>query len=1126
MGFATDTQPSSPPRLVVQDHSQSERYSVAWSPTDNVFATFYHKYINIWNPVHARQILTVQHGEYINQVVFSPSGRLFASSSKTFSAYNREEKTIKIFDVFSGESIKTLQDTGGQIIGMTFVSGDDRLLTWAKNGLIQLLELPTGRPIRSYHHNSFGGDTKFLQLKASPDGKAIILLTETLGENKKNTITIFNTSTGNIVKSIPLGTAAEEFYISPDGKTIITTQRIDAYTSSITKLSLPDGKISRKINTWSIRQLVFNRGNNLANVAFLQGGLSEIDLNTGKTTYTTNQLPEKKWNISPSGRLAVSIDKSNLQILDIQERRLYNAADLLSKLAHPAKLEPNGNIFSVDSYGNAEKVWNPINGNIQRLALGKTGKASWGNDAIKFSDDGKFVAAGGEDRCIHSWEVKTGNKIFERCNVDWIKALEFSHDGKWLAAMTRPTLELINIATGDRKISIPVQIWVSALAFSPNDELLAVGDYDERHAETLTLWNTTSAQKVASLTGGGVHSLMFDSTGAILIASRDGGVIEFWDIATKQLIKTLQGYGPAISSDRKLLVAHSGNDFGEIKVWDVASGLEIGTIKPPSDQSVSGELAILTQNSGNMVVEASGGVVRYWRLRDGALLATASLYNDGHWAIADPEGRFDVDDLSRSPYINWVTSDDPLTPLPLEIFMRNYYEPSLLARSLSGEKFRPVQALSEINKTQPEVRIDAIDVNRDNPSEITVSVSAVGKIGTQPTAHRNNKATKVHDLRLFRNGQLVGHADGQLTGDEKETAKKAFKIRLSSGTNPIELSAYAFNDDGVKSTTARKTYVPSGKVKGTTPRAYIIAVGVNHHENPAWNLRYAANDARLIGQLLSKRLSSQQRYDEVVHISLLSDTEGARLATKANIKAVLDTLAGRKADVTNIPNGELLRPAKPDDVVVISFAGHGYEDGGTFYLIPSDTGPGEDRSITPDLKIQSISSDELSLWFQDIDAGDIAMIVDACHSAATVGDTFKPGPMGSRGLGQMAFDKGMQLLAASQADGVALESDLIQQGLLSYALTQEGMEWYQADYKPTDQKITLDEWLSFGASRVPTLAEEVRNGKVMAPRGSDDRGRIVRISTREPIAKRRLQQPTLFDFRKGRAELILDSKTR
>jgi hypothetical protein len=42
----------------------------------------------------------------------------------------------------------------------------------------------------------------------------------------------------------------------------------------------------------------------------------------------------------------------------------------------------------------------------------------------------------------------------------------------------------------------------------------------------------------------------------------------------------------------------------------------------------------------------------------------------------------------------------------------------------------------------------------------------------------------------------------------------------------------------------------------------------------------------------------------------------------------------------------------------------------------------------------------------------MAIIIDACHSAASFeGEGFKPGPMGSRGLGQLAYDKRIRILA-------------------------------------------------------------------------------------------------------------------
>ena len=60
-------------------------------------------------------------------------------------------------------------------------------------------------------------------------------------------------------------------------------------------------------------------------------------------------------------------------------------------------------------------------------------------------------------------------------------------------------------------------------------------------------------------------------------------------------------------------------------------------------------------------------------------------------------------------------------------------------------------------------------------------------------------------------------------------------------------------------------------------------------------------------------------------------------------------------------------------------------------------------------------------------AADIALIIDACHSGATVDSgSFKPGPLGDAGLGQLAYDKGIRILAATQADEAvtALQSSL------------------------------------------------------------------------------------------------------
>jgi len=164
-----------------------------------------------------------------------------------------------------------------------------------------------------------------------------------------------------------------------------------------------------------------------------------------------------------------------------------------------------------------------------------------------------------------------------------------------------------------------------------------------------------------------------------------------------------------------------------------------------------------------------------------------------------------------------------------------------------------------------------------------------------------------------------------------------------------------------------------------------------------------------------------------------------------------------------------------------------------------------------------VSSEELSQWLREVDAGQMAMIIDACHSASAVDQPgFKPGPMGDRGLGQLAYDKGMMILAATQASDVALEVQKIQQGLLTYALVVDGFQEKGSGPRRRnadldgDGVLSLKEWLQYGERRVPSLYEDIRAGRVKAvhrdPRPSAD--------WRDATADK-AQTPSLFDFQRG-----------
>ncbi len=697
----------------------------------------------------------------------------------------------------------------------------------------------------------------------------------------------------------------------------------------------------------------------------------------------------------------------------------------------------------------------------------------------------------------------------------------------------RGTVERFELPGGRRTAAMPVAAGASSIhaAVSPDGRMVARPE--RRGAATRVSLHDIGGKAVGEVArhadaGIGVEppAATFSPDGLHLIVEGPGadGRLghEVWRIADRMQVAFLPGtWGglrPALRFRDAQLVVHSSRGMD---LWEYATGRRLSTLDAARDSTPGA----LSPDGRFALAGSQGGTATLWDSASGRRIARAFAFSDGGWAVADDAGRFDASDLEEVRGLHWVLPDAPFEPAPLELFMRDYYEPGLLARLLNGESLPPVKALASISRAQPMVRIAGIEADPAAAGRVRVTVEAASRKG-------GARDSGVRDLRLFRDGQLVAHApaqEGDVPLDAAGTARLTFPgIRLPSAAGRIGFSAYAFNTDGVKSATARAEHLPAAR-SAAPGRAYLGSVGVNVHENPAWNLAYAANDARTMLAALEQRLGSGGAYAEVVTVPLLSERPAEGTATKGDILAVLALLAGRPVDAASrarIPNAARLAAAGPDDLVVLTFSGHGYGERGAFYLLAQDTGAGDGKQVTDGLLRKALSSDELSRALREVDAGQFALVIDACHSAASVqGDGFKPGPMGSRGLGQLAFDKGMRVLAASQADDVALEADAVRQGLLSYALVGDGLDAGKADHRPEDRRITLAEWLSYGVARVPALAQEIRAGTFRPVTRGGAARKLERVEqTREQLARpKAIQQPVLFDFASRRGDVALES---
>jgi len=800
-----------------------------------------------------------------------------------------------------------------------------------------------------------------------------------------------------------------------------------------------------------------------------------------------------------------------------------------------------------------------------------------------------FATCSEKDKTLKIWNVFHWKKPVRTFN-EAVEKLVFSPDGKWLA-----------IITVERKVKLfDTKHWQSRVLYERDDGGLG------------PLFFTPDSSKIVFHLGYGIgdqYLMVLEITGKQPIKSfkldplpSNTAMEDFIKLSPFPLLSITavlsdyagsdEGRGPLSFSKDKTsrFIASQYKDIlkavNSIKIWDLRSGDELANLV-----GHAGAIRTTAFSPNNRIL-ASGSddtTVKLWDIEKGKELATISTLDKKKWVIYTPAGQFDTNtDIEDDDVLHWSIPGNALSTLPLDVFMRDYYEPKLFDRLLActendtcdkGE-FRKVRSLSELNIVRPQVKITSVSLpDADRRVNVNVEVTNVSGMVEQGNGQQVKRTSGLYDLRVFRDRQLVGYwpHDGaakierrKAEIEESEVERKfeteskiwrestkiqldpktekqavSFQVRLPTGkdASSIKLTAYAFNEDRVKSETAKYEWTKEQNEKlpkadaNVTRRAYVISVGVNNFHLPGFGLSASDYDANQFQNVIPEKLRQTGKYD-VIPIRLVSAYEDGGLvenATKENIQAVFEMLAGTEISAERkqrIPNFERIRRSTPDDLIIVTFSTHGYATkDGDFYLLPSNLTRQNEGQKIPDLN-SMISGEELGLWLRDVEANQMVWIIDACQSAAAIQSlSFKPGPLGSRGFGQLAYDKRMRVLVATQASNSAIQVDgKMRGGLLTEALIAEGLTKGDADTNG-DGEITLDEWLAYGESSVPGLfrdaikdlfrdatkdqgANEVQNKHVVLKQIDNSEDFDLRLL-------KSLQRASFFNFSQGNEDIII-----
>lgn len=1136
-------------RLSIQLGHSGQVAAIAYSPDGRYLATgSQDQTASVWELRTGREVRRFEgHTMAITGIAFTPDGKTLITAGA--------DRTARCWDITTGRQIRLLSGHENMLTSVAVSPDGTHIATGSLDGTARIWDFGTGRiELVLRGHANWVHAVAF-----SPDSRTLA----TAGADK--TARLWNLATGEELRRFSGHTRPVlSIAVAPDGKSMVTGGQDNTVRIWSVHNGVEIGQL--RGHTASVNSVAFSSDSTLV----LTGGRDR----TARVWEVATALELKRLTghtdmifsvaFSPDARHAATggWDRTT-RVWNIdsgkESLRLEGEVDRINAVA----ASPDGRFIAIGRRDGSTALWD-ISQGMERWRFRTGSKAVNG---VSFSPDSRFLVTAEDDGKGHMWDMATGRELRQLVgHKGRVSSAIFSSDGRTiLTAGWDGLARLWNTDTGLQVREIaPGTGRLTSGALSSRSGLIGLGGEDG----AVTWWSTDSGQLVGRCSTGGrmVASVDFFPNARSLISGDYDGTVSECDVESGAVVRRFVAHegivnSVAVSADGETVLT-SGNDR-VAKLWNASTWREAGRLEGHANWVTS---AIFSADTAWVVTGSRDGSARVWLKNSGKELVRIFSFKDDAWAVADSQGRFDAKSLENVGGLTWVTPDDPLHGLPAEAFMREYFEPRLLTRALNGEVFRELPDLRTLNRAQPRVKIVSVaPTGSDGQGAVQVTVEVSGDTYQFRTGSGEQRMTTgVYDLRLFRDEQLVAqwpkprrwstglagrngateqqrkqwrqdHLVVEFAAGAERSQRIVFNdIRLPrvAGKEAVEFTAYAFNDDQVKSEASRLNYALPKKLAPRAPRAFVVTVGVNSFEDSAWNLRYASNDARRSGEAIKQRLdalrapSGARLYEEVVWVPLISDAQASppeAQATKAQIEAVLKTLAGQPVgrSLLDIKGANRLRRVNPEDLVIIMVSTHGMVDArGNFYFLPSDIGQKfspsrtDEQGVAAEMLSRAVSSEELAEWLQGMDAADQVMIVDACHSSAVVqsGD-FKPGPLGSRGLGQLAYDRTMRILAASQVDQQAVEQDETQMGLLMFALVEEGLKAGAADFAPRDGRIMMSEWLAYASQRVPGIAKALEEGTLKGFKGE-----VVNAPNAQLDAARRLslQRPSLFDFARGK----------